>query len=207
MKNIVINIDGNIGAGKTFLSEIIKSNFKNVYIIKEGVDEDEYCKMEFQKYQLDKKKYSFSFDHALLENKMKNIKTVYKKIKNSSKIIIIFDRSVQYDINVFSKIRFESGHITHEQYDTLKKLGLKIQNFIDKKFKSFVTINMFLKTSIDICLKRIEQRNRENEHVTLNDLKLIEKKHLKIKNNQDVFLDSNYSKEYILEILLSKINK
>lgn len=183
MKKKIINIDGTIGSGKSTLCGYIQNNFENCFIIKEKVD-DEYGNMLLKLYYIDPTKHAFNFDAYLLESKKEQIIETYNKIYKLEECTIIFDRSLSFDINVFSQYRKDKKFLTNDQFDQLIKKRDEIEDKINLLFSDFERINVFLSISTELSMKRIEERNRNGEIIPfefaddinrLHDMNVLEK--------------------------------
>ena len=199
MKSIVISIEGNIGTGKsTFITNLKsyfeKNNIENVIFLQEPVDEwlnikDKEGNHIIEKFYADKKKYSFSFQMMAYISRLSNIKKI---LKEKQDVIIISERSLFTDKNVFAKMLYDDNQIEEIEYTIYNKW---FNDFIDDiPFKSII----YLRTTPEICFERIKKRNRDGESdIPLDYLKSCHQYHEnwinnESRNNQNVlFIECN----------------
>jgi deoxyadenosine/deoxycytidine kinase len=92
---LVINIDGNIGAGKSsFIKRLISTmSGVKIHVIEENVDRDEESRALLQNYYKDPKTHALEFQRWILRDKAEQL----AKIEDTS-CIIIFDRYVPWKL-------------------------------------------------------------------------------------------------------------
>lgn len=165
-RNVIISIEGNIGSGKsTLLEKLIKkysvSNPKKIIFLKEPVDEWETIKDEngctmLQKFYSNQEKYSFSFQMMAYISRLALLK---KTIEENRNAIIITERSLSTDRHVFAKMLYDNGKIEHVNYQIYL-------NWFDTFSNDFpIETIIYVKTSPEICHKRILQRSRIGEDI------------------------------------------
>ena len=162
------SVEGNIGSGKSTFIKYLKNNFKNLYGYKiiyllEPVSEWESIKDNdnkniIEKYYKDNKKYAFSFQMMAYISRLAQIKNAIKKFSN---IIIITERSIYCDKNVFAKMLYDDKKIEEVEYNIYLKWFDTFVN--DFNFNGIIYIN----TSTSVCDKRIKLRNRKGESIPL----------------------------------------
>ena len=162
-KFIIVSLDGNIGSGKSTLMENLKIKYKNnkkVIFLREPVDEWEKIKNENNKSILElfyenQEKYSFSFQVMAFISRLKILREAIRNIENDC--IIITERSLYTDKNVFAKMLFDFNKIEYINY----------QIYLDwfDTFSQEYPINkvIYIKTNPEICHYRIMKRLREGE--------------------------------------------
>lgn len=188
----IISIEGNIGSGKSTLvkqlqdyDKNIKSNLK-VCFLQEPVDiwntiTDENGKNIIECYYADQKSYAFSFQMMAYISRIHTIKEALTKDYD----IIITERCVHTDKNVFAKMLYDEGKINNIEY---KIYDLWFNEFL----KDLPEIEIiYLKTSPDIAYERVIKRSRPGETIPLEYLANCNKYH----NN---WLD-NYGNIHILD--------
>jgi deoxyadenosine/deoxycytidine kinase len=164
--NIIISIEGNIGSGKsTLLAELIKkyssNNPKNIVFLKEPVDDWETIKdinglTMLQKFYSNQEKYSFPFQMMAYISRLALLK---KTIKENKQSIIITERSLLTDRHIFAKMLYDNGKIEDVNYQIyLKWFDTFSSDFPIKKI-------IYVKTTPEICYKRILQRSRLGEDI------------------------------------------
>ena len=116
--NLLVGIDGNIGAGKSTLLEQISIKYKNdsdVIILKEPIDlwntiQDEEGNTMLYNFYEDPIKYAFPFQIMALHSRYSILKKAMTENKNK---IIISESTLFTDKNVFAKMLYKQGNISH----------------------------------------------------------------------------------------------
>ena len=175
----IFSIEGNIGSGKSSYVKFLKENYKKisglqVIYLPEPVKSWEKIKDEttgeniIEKFYKDQTKYSFSFQMMAYISRIKQLKDALSDHEN---VIIITERSVFTDKNVFASMLREDGKMEEIEY--------KIYNEWFNYFTKDVKINgiIYLNASAEVCEKRVIQRNRKGENIPLEYLKKCNQKH------------------------------
>lgn len=160
--NQIISIEGNIGSGKTTLLENLREHYKEnntIIFLKEPVDDwatitDENGITMLEKFYKDTEKYAFPFQMMAYISRLACLK---KAVKENPTAIIITERSLYTDKQVFAKMLFDSGKIELANY----KIYL---NWFDT-FASDFPVNKIIYVNADpvICHTRIAKRSRLGE--------------------------------------------
>jgi deoxyadenosine/deoxycytidine kinase len=177
----IISIEGNIGSGKSTIIEQLKNeNCINLIFLPEPVDiwnEIKDCNgvTILEKYYSDNKRYSFSFQMMAYITRLSQLR---KEIKNApDNSIIITERCLYTDRNVFAKMLYDSGDIEDIEYTIYLKW---FDEFTDFKMSGFI----YIQTNPEICFDRIKIRNRKGEeNVPLEYLRNCHKYHEEWINN------------------------
>ena len=165
----IFSIEGNIGAGKSTMVEYIRNNLsgdlnnKKVVFLEEPVgtwesivdDEGESILSKFYK---DQYKYAFSFQMMAYISRQA---TLIEAIKNNPDSIIITERCVYTDKNVFAKMLYDSNKI--------EKINYTIYNMWFETFSQnySYTGHIYLQASPDTCFKRVIKRARAGEVIPI----------------------------------------
>jgi deoxyadenosine/deoxycytidine kinase len=214
----IVSIDGNIGSGKSTLLENLKEHYKeNKYVIflREPVDEWEHIKDRdgvtmLQKFYSDQEKYSFAFQMMAYISRLKILRDTINKIKDSSeKYVIITERSLYTDKNVFAKMLHEQGKMD----DVCYQIYLK---WFDEFTVDFpVDYTIYVKTSPENCYNRIHKRSRVGEEVIplsylsechkyheefLDDISGIKTIKLILNGNMDIFTNEEIVENWLHDI-------
>ena len=184
MTPTIISIDGNIGSGKSTLVKLIGKHFKErVCILKEPVDEwenikDRSGKTIIQNFYENQKDYAFSFQMMAYISRLSSLR---KLVKSNPDGIIITERSVLTDRQVFAKMLFDSGKIRDIEYSIYLK-------WFDEYIEDFpISHIIYLKTNPEICGERIKKRLRDGEdNVELEYLKSCHEYHDTWLENTDI---------------------
>jgi deoxyguanosine kinase len=203
---MIISIEGNIGSGKSTLVKILKEKLKdnnNFVFIPEPVDEwmnmknnnnNKEDKEDNQdniltKFYKNQEKYSFIFQVMSFTSKLKLIK---KAITNNPNKIIITERSVHTDKEVFAKLLYDDEKMEDVCYKIYQNL---FEEFLEKDRD--INKIIYVKTNPDICHNRVNKRKREGESlIEIEYLKKCDLYHEKWLNNKDkdkevLILDGN----------------
>jgi len=167
----IISIDGNIGSGKStcvnYLKEYSKKNNTGLVFLQEPVNEwkhivDENSIDILTLFYGNQKKYSFSFQMMAYISRLALLK---KAIKEHPDSIIITERCLHTDRNVFAKMLYDSKMINQIDYTIYNKW---FNNFIEEVPISGI---IYLKSNPEIAYGRILERNRDGEFISLDYLK------------------------------------
>jgi deoxyadenosine/deoxycytidine kinase len=180
----IFSIEGNIGSGKSTLIDLFKnkSDNDNYYYLEEPVSlwnevKDSQGVTILEKYYRDPKKYAFAFQMMAYITRVSSIKNKINSLPPDS--IILTERSIYTDREIFAKMLYDSGNIEDIEYSIYLKW-----------FDEFKTINLdgiiYIQTSPELCSKRVEQRNRKGETIALEYLKNCHNYHESWINNSSV---------------------
>ena len=178
-----IVISGNIGVGKTTLSEKISKKF-NWELQLEEVKDNPYLD-DFYKSMKD---WSFHLQIYFLNSRFNQI----QKISESNNIVIQ-DRSIYEDYEVFTKTLYDSGVLMEREFNNYKRLYNTILKYINEPDLLIYLRNL----NIDKIISNIDKRSRKFE-------KAIDKEYLKKLN---IYYENSIKKhpqEKILTIDLSE---
>ena len=181
IKHIVIS--GNIGVGKTTLSDKVSKKF-NWDLQLEEVDDNPYLD-DFYKSMSE---WSFHLQIFFLNSRFNQI----QKISESNKIVIQ-DRSIYEDYEVFTKTLHDSGVLKQREFNNYERLYNTILKYIDQPDLLIYLRN----TNINNIVKNIRKRKRDFE-------KKIDKNYIIKLNNYYEKWIKNHPKEKLLTIDLSE---
>jgi len=177
---LLISIEGNIAAGKSTLvknlSDKLSAELNYPFVLlQEPVDiweaiKDKDGETIIEKFYKDQQKYAFSFQMMAYISRLQILKDTIRKHPNS---IIICERSIWSDRNIFAKMLADEGKI--------EDINLTIyQHWFDNLSKEFTHDGViYLKTSPAVCEKRIKIRNRKGEDIPLAYLERCDQYHRK----------------------------
>ena len=148
MNNPHIGIAGNIGAGKTTLTEKLtnKFNWKPVY---ESVVDNPYLKDFYN----DMSKWSFNLQIYFLNNRFQN-QIKLSKINEG----FVQDRTIYEDKEIFAKNLRDLRLMSKRDWETYVNLFDNMVQFIRKP-----DLIIYLKATTDTLLSRIQNRDRNFE--------------------------------------------
>tara|TARA_A100001015_G_scaffold321594_1_gene453265 strand:- start:3171 stop:4274 length:1104 start_codon:yes stop_codon:yes gene_type:complete len=209
----IFTIEGNIGSGKSTFVKQLKDYYKdnnNIYFLEEPVEEwneikDKDNKNMIEKYYENQNRYAFTFQMMAY---ITRISKLIKALKDGYNIIIT-ERCIYTDKNVFAKMLYNENKIEEVEYQIYNKWFEEFtSNIPDIKV-------IYLKTKPEIAKKRIDLRNRKGEdNIPLEYLKKCHIYHDNWVNNTktdnklilDGNINNNEDPDYI-NILLNDTNK
>ena len=164
---IIISVEGNIGSGKSTLLKQLRHvlpdriHHKKIIFLQEPVNEWETIKNEegetiIEKFYGNKRDWGFSFQMMAYISRLKSIKDVIKT--HGSNIIIISERSLWTDKNVFAKMLYDNDDINHIDYQIYNNW---FDEFIDDYPLSGI---IYVNTSPNISFDRVLNRCRKGEN-------------------------------------------
>jgi deoxyadenosine/deoxycytidine kinase len=164
MVKYIFSVEGNIGSGKSTIVKYFKenldvNNYKLIFL-QEPVEiwntiTDLDGQTIIQKYYSNQEKYSFAFQMMAYISRLSQIKKVLNETEEN--VIIITERCLYTDFNIFAKMLYHSKMISEIEYSIYKKW---FDEFIDF---SYITAYIYITTVPEICLERIESRSRKGE--------------------------------------------
>jgi len=159
---IIISIEGNIGAGKSTILEELKTRMcsDDIKFVKEPVDiwdtiRDEDDKTILEKFYQDPKKYAFQFQVMALTTRLSLLRSTIRE--NPDCKVIICERSVDADKQIFAKMLHNDGVISYIDYKIYCLLSTEHARDFD--MDGYVYIN----ADAEICHERIMKRSRNGE--------------------------------------------
>ena len=160
---IIISIEGNIGAGKTTILEELKTRMGDssyITFVKEPVDiwetvRDEDGKTILEKFYEDSKKYAFQFQVMALTTRLSLIRNTIRA--NPDCKVIICERSVDADMQIFAKMLHSDGIISYIDY--------KIYCLLAKEHSHDFIVDgyVYINADAEVCHNRVTKRSRTGE--------------------------------------------
>lgn len=178
---IILSIDGNIGSGKSTIVSYLENNFETfcknknnnnnnslkICFLQEPVKEWENIidisdgKNIIQKFYSNNKAYSFQFQMMAYISRL----SLFRKALEQDYDVIISERSIFTDKNVFAQMLYDCKKMSNIEFIIYLK-------WFDEFAVSLSDIKyIYIKTSPEICDKRIKKRLRDGENVLLEYLK------------------------------------
>jgi len=215
----IVSIEGNIGSGKTTLLKNLREKYANndqFIFLREPVDEwEKICDNDgntmLQLFYANQEKYSFAFQMMAYISRLKIVRESVRNIyeKNIKNAIIITERSLYTDREVFAKMLYDQCKIDEVCYRIY-------MNWFDEFAKDFpVNKTIYVKADPDICYERIHKRSRNGEEkIPLDYLIKCHNYHeefigINSNNSEKLVLDGNndiYKDELIMEQWLNNIH-
>lgn len=176
MAPIIISFDGNIGSGKSSIVRYFEKNYEKfcnlktfhykICFLQEPVSiwesiKDTDGKNIIEKFYNNNKQYSFAFQMMAYISRL----SLFKDAFNKDYDIIFTERSMFTDRNIFAKMLYDSKNMNELEYQIYNKWFDEFAEFLN---------NMkivYIRTSPEICDKRVKDRAREGENIPLDYLK------------------------------------
>ena len=152
-KNIVV-VSGNLGTGKTSLTELI-GNRLNWHIVCESAINNPYL----SDYYTNMKSWAFHLQIYFLGHRSKQ----YLEVA-AMKQHVILDRCIYEDINVFAYALHKTGNITERDYNTYIQLYNIVECILPKP-----NLLIYLKAPVTILMKRIKKRGLDFDYKGINE--------------------------------------
>ncbi|HEY9196436.1 MAG TPA: deoxynucleoside kinase [Mucilaginibacter sp.] len=143
-----IAIVGNIGAGKTTLTEMLARNYGWDPLF-EAVDNNPYL----EDFYSDMKRWSFNLQIYFLNSRYRQIIDIQKSGRN-----ILQDRTIYEDAYIFAENLHDMGLMTTRDYENYQSIFDNITEFIKPP-----DLLVYLKASVPTLVSNIQRRGREYE--------------------------------------------
>lgn len=212
-KTTIISIDGNIGSGKSTLYKDLQrfySTNSKIYFVPEPVDEWSHIKDKkgvpiLTNLYKNTEKYAFRFQMMAYISRLSLLRKV---VKSHNYDIIITERCVYTDKNVFAQMLYDDNKIEHDEFQIYLNW---FEEFLDElKIAGIV----YVKADPEICNYRVKKRSREGETIPLSYLTSCHNYHERWINNEKIpilTIDANHDtsaeeNNNLRNIWLNKIN-
>lgn len=198
----IFSIDGNIGSGKSTLLKLLSEKLRKIYdlpviYLQEPVNDwiqlkDENNMNLIENYYKNQEKWAFSFQITTLISRI----ALLKNLNKNDNCIVLTERSIDTDKNVFCKMLYDDTLINHLNYN----IYLKWYNEFIKDYP--ITGYIYIKTSPNKAFERVLKRKRKEEDgVPLDYLKKCNTYHNKWLNTEENVLTLNANKDIDTNIL------
>ncbi|MBP1645250.1 MAG: Deoxyadenosine/deoxycytidine kinase [Bacteroidetes bacterium] len=147
-KSMHIAIAGNIGSGKTTLTELLAKQFKWNSMFEQD-DDNPYLANFYD----DMRRWSFNLQIYFLNKRFRNL-IEHRKIYNK----LIQDRTLYEDAYIFAPNLHAMGLMATKDYETYISLFELLNSFIEPP-----DLLIYLKASIPSLIRNIQKRGREYE--------------------------------------------
>ena len=180
---IIISIDGNIGSGKSTLIADMKKQLgenKNIIFLQEPVKDwikltDDQNDNILNKFYKDKNRWSYVFQNFAFITRAKIMLNAIKNNKYSyfeEPTVIITERSVETDKNVFARMLHEDKNMTNLEF----KLYNEWYDYLYPEIK--VNNVVYLRTLPETAYERMCNRSRKEESTVPKDyIQMVHKFH------------------------------
>ena len=143
-----IAIVGNIGAGKTTLTQLLAKhlNFEPQF---EAVDHNPYL----EDFYADMKRWSFNLQIYFLNSRFQQITEIQQSNTN-----VIQDRTIYEDAYIFAENLHDMGLMSTRDYENYRSIFVNITSFIKAP-----DLLIYLKASVPTLVNNIQRRGRDYE--------------------------------------------
>ena len=194
---MIFSVEGNIGSGKSTLIKHLKDEIQNicglrVVYLEEPVDiwqtiKDKEGNNIIKRYYDNQKEFAFQFQMMAYITRITQLRKAILLHKNC---IVITERSILTDKNVFAKMLHDNGmldEISHQIY---------LKWFDELSMNLKIDSSIYIKTNPHTSLKRVLKRNRPGEKLSLDYLNICHKNHEEWLQNSENVLPLNGEREY-----------
>ena len=174
---IIISFDGNIGSGKSSVVNYFQKNFPKfcnlktyhykICFLDEPVNQWESIvdisdnKNIIEKFYNNNKDYAFQFQMMAYISRL----SLLRKALNEDYDIIITERSIYTDKNVFAQMLYDNKQMSNTEHIIYTKWFNEFTDIIEN------IKTVYIRTSPEICDKRVQKRARLGEKIPLDYLK------------------------------------
>lgn len=145
---IHIAIAGNIGAGKTTLTDLLSKHYHWAPLY-EDVDDNPYL-VDFYE---DMRRWSFNLQIYFLDSRIRQILNIREAAHT-----VVQDRTIYEDAHIFAANLHSMGLMSTRDYQTYRSLFEKITDLVHPP-----ELIVYLKASVPTLVRQIQKRGREYE--------------------------------------------
>ncbi len=147
-KHKFVAIAGNIGAGKSSLTELIAKHFGwKPYF--ESVDDNPYLSDFYE----DMRRWSFNLQVYFLSSRFRHQKELMRKEES-----YIQDRTIYEDVEIFAKNLYQMGLMSERDYKNYSSLFHEMTEYLQPP-----DLLIYLRAGVPTLVKQIQQRGRDYE--------------------------------------------
>lgn len=146
--NRFVAISGNIGVGKTTVTDLVAKKLKWRAFFEPVIDNP-----YLDDFYADMNRWSFHLQVYFLSKRFESQVRISK-----SEVSCIQDRSIYEDVEIFARILHLQGSIDARDYENYTSLFRQMTQFLRNP-----DLIVYLRADVDVLLERIAQRGRESE--------------------------------------------
>ena len=143
-----VAISGNIGAGKTALTEVL-GEYYDWHTVYEQVDDNPYL----TDFYNDMRRWSFNLQVFFLSERFEQLEQI-EEMDTS----VVQDRSIYEDAHIFARNLYEMGHMSGRDYQNYTNLFSIMTTYLSPP-----SLLIYLRASVPTLVDHIQQRGREFE--------------------------------------------
>ena len=203
----VISIEGNIGCGKSTMLEKVKMRFQDkpeIVFIPEPVNEWRKIKDKqgvdlLTNFYKDQEKFSFHFQMAAY---ISRVASITQASQNPNTKLIVIERSIWTDKNVFAKMLYDDEKITLLEYNIYLRWFDEFSKLINH------VSNLYIRTDPTVAFQRVKKRSRSGETIPIEYLTRCHQYHdVWLRENSTIINgDIELPKETNIDLVESHIN-
>lgn len=193
---MLFSIEGNIGSGKSTLIRALKQEFKTisnlqVVFVDEPVTQWESIQNEEGKNMIElfygnQARYAFAFQMMAY---ISRLALLQEAIRKHPKAIIITERCLLTDYNIFAKLLYENKSMMKEEYEIYQRW---FHSFQDIKIDGIV----YVRTDVSVAFERCQHRARPGETIDETYLKQCHEKHEEwMEGGNPLIIDNNITEQ------------
>lgn len=147
--NKYIAIAGNIGAGKSSLTELLGKNFGwKTYF--ESVDDNPYLSDFYE----DMRRWSFNLQIYFLSSRFRHQKEMLSPGKS-----LVQDRTIYEDVEIFAKNLHQMGLMSRRDYENYSALFFEMTQYLQPP-----DLLIYLRAEVPTLVRQIQKRGRDYEN-------------------------------------------
>jgi deoxyadenosine/deoxycytidine kinase len=148
-KNHFLAIAGNIGAGKSSLTNLLSRHFKWEAHY-ESVDDNPYL----QDFYEDMLRWSFNLQIYFLSSRFRKQKELLTDAQS-----FIQDRTIYEDVEIFARNLYDMGLMSHRDYENYRSLFKEMTDYLRPP-----DLLIYLRAKVPTLVNQIQQRGRDYEN-------------------------------------------
>ncbi|CAD8092437.1 unnamed protein product [Paramecium sonneborni] len=184
-KFIIISLEGNIGAGKSTLFEILKQEYPQAIFLMEPLERWQNINGNselniLEKYYSNVERWGFTFQIYAYQSRLmtwdRQLQQVLKNTQqNKGPVLVFTERSIESARELFFKLCYNDGKISQIEFEIYEEF----YEWLMKHYKQYlIDCVIYVNTPPETCLERLIKRGRQEEAcVPLEYLKKLHQRH------------------------------